>query len=437
MTQALEQPRNQQQAGDNGGNAMAKRSSFQPLAPIGSAGTLKNLLESQRNGIAQALPKHITPERLIKTLLVAANRNPDILKCTQASVIETLNRAAELGLDLSGTLGEAYPVPFNNKVKYKDENGRDREEYLMQLTLIIGYRGFEKLAWQSGMVDHIDAEVVCKNDRFSFKKGTTVTLDWSPCLDGDRGEIVGAYACVGIKGGGKLARFLPASDLEKIRSASKSKDSPAWRNWKDEMYRKCALKRTLKDAPLSTEKYVRAMEHDDSDLNLADVLEAETTRPRGAGALVDKLKNRQLPDIQVTEEEANRILESRAGRSVAPSPGDDSASPLVSSATASNEPSHADGTADDSSITPESTQAAPGGEGGNAAKLPDALPEHARNTQAWIDDLIPQFKPQGVSNHAARNDFHKQHAPHSWAKLPHEEQDAMYETLKRGEAFGA
>jgi recombination protein RecT len=66
------------------------------------------------------LPKHITPERLFKTLLVAANRNPDILKCTQASVLETINRAAELGLDLSGTLGEAYPVPFNNKVKTRD-----------------------------------------------------------------------------------------------------------------------------------------------------------------------------------------------------------------------------------------------------------------------------------------------------------------------------
>jgi recombinational DNA repair protein RecT len=76
-------------------------------------------------------------------------------------------------------------------------------------------------------------------------------------------RVVGAYACVKLKSGGKLARFLPKSDIEKIRNSAKSKDSPAWRNWWEEMARKCALKRTLKDAPLSTEKYVKAMEHEE------------------------------------------------------------------------------------------------------------------------------------------------------------------------------
>jgi hypothetical protein len=44
----------------------------------------------------------------------------------------------------------------------------------MQCQLIIGYRGLEKLAWQSGEVESIDAEVVCKNDTFIFRKGTEV-----------------------------------------------------------------------------------------------------------------------------------------------------------------------------------------------------------------------------------------------------------------------
>ena len=35
---------------------------------------LKGLLETQKAGIAAMLPKHITPERLFKTALVAANR---------------------------------------------------------------------------------------------------------------------------------------------------------------------------------------------------------------------------------------------------------------------------------------------------------------------------------------------------------------------------
>lgn len=292
MTQLMDPPAT---AGSNGNaqQAVAKRS-FEPLAPIGNASALKSLLDAQRNGIAQALPKHITPERLIKTLLVAANRSPDILKCTQSSILETINRAAELGLDLSGTLGEAYPVPFNNRVKTADG-----DRWVMQLQLIIGYRGLEKLCWQSGEVEFIDAEVVRERDHFVFRKGTDVHVEWSPCLSGDRGEVVGAYACVKMKSGGKLARFLPKSDIEKIRESSKSKDSPAWRNWWDEMARKCALKRTLKDAPLSTEKFVGAMEQDETDYQLADVLAAETTAPRrGAVAVLGKLQQRQLPDTQ-------------------------------------------------------------------------------------------------------------------------------------------
>lgn len=281
------------------GSEIDTRRSFNPYAPIGSAGALSGLLKAQRNSIAQALPKHITPERLIKTLLVAVNRNPQILECTQASILETINRAAELGLDLSGTLGEAYPVPFNNKIKMPD----GREIWAMQCSLIIGYRGLEKLAWQSGEVESIDAEVVYLKDKFVFKKGTEVLVEWTPCMEDDRGPVIGAYACVKMKSGGKLARFLPKSDIDKIRNASKSKNSPAWANWWDEMARKCALKRTLKDAPLSTEKFVAAIEQDHEDMDL-DVLHAAThdaqKRQGGSAGLLAKMTIEEEPPARST-----------------------------------------------------------------------------------------------------------------------------------------
>lgn len=254
----------------------ADRVAFKPFEPIGTAGGLKALVESQKASIAQALPKHITPERLIKTLLVAANRNPGILDCTQASVMETINRAAELGLDLSGTLGEAYPVPFTNKIKVPNGNGGTTDKFVKQLQLIIGYRGFEKLAWQSGEVQMIDAEVVHENDTFEFRKGFEPVLRFEMCLTGDRGAPIGAYALIITKSGGRMARFMPAADIEKIRQGAQSKDSPAWRNHWSEMARKTVLRRVMKDAPLSTEKLVAAMEHDDQDHKLADVLEATT-----------------------------------------------------------------------------------------------------------------------------------------------------------------
>jgi recombination protein RecT len=302
------------------------KTQFNPLAPIGSAGGLKSLLEAQKNGISAMLPRHITPERLFKTMLVAANRNPDLLKCTQASLLETINRAAELGLDLSGTLGEAYPVPFNNKVKV---NGA--EQWMSQCQLIIGYRGYEKLAWQSGEVSSIDAEVVCENDTFRFKKGSEVVVEWTPCLTGKRGNAIGAYCCVTMKNGGRIARFLVKDDIEKIRNSSKSKDSPAWRNWWDEMARKCVIKRTLKDAPLSTEKLAKAMEIE-HEADLLDVLDVEPTghgqpAPRQQ-ALADKLKTRQLPPAETAEEPAAVDQETGEVADEAPA-GDKPAAPAI------------------------------------------------------------------------------------------------------------
>jgi recombination protein RecT len=262
---------------------LAKRREYVPTAPVGSTGGLKSLMEMAKDSIAQALPRHVTPERLIKTMLVAANRNPMILECTQASVFETISRAAELGLDLSGTLGEAYPVPFRNSVK--DSKGNWQK--LMQLTLIIGYRGLEKLCWQSGEVTMIDAEVVYEKDHFVFKKGFEPVLEFEPSLSGDRGEPLGAYALIITKNGGRMARFMPSSDIEKVRQAAVSKDSPAWKNHWDEMARKTALRRVLKDAPLSTEKLVKAMEIDDANYDFARA--AMEDRTPGTAGLTARL----------------------------------------------------------------------------------------------------------------------------------------------------
>ena len=410
MTEVLEQP--QQQT-----TAIQKRANYNPLAPVGSG--LKGLLETQKDGIAKMLPRHITPERLFKTLLVAANKNPDIFRCTQASVLECVNRAAELGVDLSGTLGEAYPVPFNNKVKYTDESGRTQEVYVMQLTLILGYRGFEKLAWQSGEVESIDAEVVCENDQFIFKKGTEVLVDFQPCIRGDRGNPIGAYACVKLKSGGKLARFLTATDIEKIRNSAKSKNSPAWVNWWDEMARKCALKRTLKDAPLSTEKFTKALELEDQDLDLSDVISVEPEPRRGSAALVDKLKGREpvkdpfgqnvdVPPPPASEEEAERILQEKSSSSQS-SPSDSaapSAGPRQPEASASE--------------TDSAQSAVP-------AESPATVPAGA--DAEWFAFQIT--KALGCSETEAYSHMKLRLKP--WDKLKQKDRDAALASLRSGE----
>src|SRR5690348_17313747 len=65
--------------------------------------TLRDLLEKRRELIADVLPKHMTPERLIKLATVATARDPILARATALSIVNAVIKAAELGLDCSGT----------------------------------------------------------------------------------------------------------------------------------------------------------------------------------------------------------------------------------------------------------------------------------------------------------------------------------------------
>lgn len=223
---------------------------YRAQAPVGKIATMKQLLEANASNLAQVLPRHVTPERLVKTMLVAANRNPKILACTQASVIETINRAGELGLDLSGTLGEAYPVPFKNR-----------------LTLIIGYRGLAKLARQSGTVKRIEAEPVYERDVFRYSKGSNPVLEYVPHLKGERGKLVGFYALAEFPDGFWQADYMSVEEVEHTRQKAQSSDSPAWTDPQSyiEMGRKTVFRRLAKYLPLEGEKWEQALQVDNED----------------------------------------------------------------------------------------------------------------------------------------------------------------------------
>jgi recombination protein RecT len=261
---------------------------YNGLAPIGSANTLKALLNAQRESLMEILPKHVTPERLLKTMLVAVNRNQELLECTTASILETISRAAELGLDLSGTLGEAYPVPFNNKTK---SGG-----WVKQCQLIIGYRGMAKLARQSGEIKTITADVVHANDHFKLRKGSKAECVFEPNYT-DRGVVIGAFAHVEFKDGGEQFEFMLRDDIETIRRRSKAgtdrDGNPvgAWRSDWGEMAKKTVFKRLAKWLPLSpekAEKFARAMEIDAEDY-APEILELETTPSPKKAALLNAI----------------------------------------------------------------------------------------------------------------------------------------------------
>ncbi len=135
--------------------------------------TLKHLLERSKGQIAMALPRHLTAERMIRVAMTCFNRTPGLQDCTPLSIVACVIQASELGLVLSGVLGQAYMVPRFNK----NING-------MEATFQVGYRGFIDLAYRSGQVEGIPMRVVYTNDNFRYRLGTQQVIDHEPAREG-------------------------------------------------------------------------------------------------------------------------------------------------------------------------------------------------------------------------------------------------------------
>lgn len=226
--------------------AMEKAGAALTRKPRGAsaAATVKDVLERAMPEIRNALPKHMTPERMVRIAFSAISRNQALLKCTPMSLAKCVIESSELGLEPSGILGHAYLVPYNNR-----QTGQTEAQ------LQIGYRGFIELAGRSGRIRSINAEVVYEGDEFEFLRGTEEYLRHRPDLD--RPESAAprcVYAVVHYKDGGCDFELLTMAKIEAARKSSKTtrKDSP-WETHYEEMARKTAIRRLAKRLPLSPE----------------------------------------------------------------------------------------------------------------------------------------------------------------------------------------
>lgn len=225
---------------------------YEPSQPVGTVGTLQALLESPKmqlslHGIAS---KVLDPKRLLKMILLAVNRQPALLKCTQSSLLEATMTAAELGVDCSGTLGGGYLVPYGQKA-----------------TFILGYRGLIDLARRGGDVQSITAHVVYKNDKFKLVQGLEEKLEHEPNLDAEHkdDEITGAYMIARFKDGGHHIEYMNIKEILAIKKRSKAGDSGPWRTDFAEMVRKTVVRRGAKYLPLSIDA-VQAISQSDEGL---------------------------------------------------------------------------------------------------------------------------------------------------------------------------
>ena len=215
---------------------------------------LQSYLQARVPNLKAIAARHISPDRLIKVLITAVSRVPDLLDCTPTSLFLALMQAADLGLEPNTPLQLAAIVPFAKKGQ------RQKEAQLLPM-----YRGLIRLALQSGEVVSIMPRVVYEKDTFEIAYGTNERIDHKPHIGLNPGAAVGYYAIATMKDGTRTFDFMTRARVETIKARSQggSSESSPWSTDFDEMGLKSSVKHLCKYLSLSSEKFAAATAHDD------------------------------------------------------------------------------------------------------------------------------------------------------------------------------
>lgn len=212
---------------------------------------IREVIQSQRDEIAKAIPRHMNADRMIRVMLTAINTTPKLMECTRESLLSALMKCSQYGLEPDGR--HAHLIPFK-----KGKGANETHE----CQLIFDYKGLVNLVRRSGDITDIHCDVVYEKDDFEFSFGTNSQLRHRPNLkEQDRGAITCAYSFVKLKDGSTSYEVMPWWEIEAVKENSQgfkafkagyTHSNPWDTNWA-EMAKKTAFRRHTKWLPLSFE----------------------------------------------------------------------------------------------------------------------------------------------------------------------------------------
>ena len=270
--------------------------------------------DKMKKQFALALPKILPVDRFVRCLVTTINKTPELMECDQQSVLAAAMTAAQLGLEIDPVLGRAYMLPYGQ--------GRGKTAQL-----IIGYKGYVDLAYRSGQLSGLQAQVVYEKDDFEYQYGLEPKLNHIPSDEADRGALKYAYAVATFKNGGNAWRVLNRSEVmsHKNRSAAKNSKYSPW-NTEDEpaMWSKTAIRALSNILPLSPELKDAVATEDkrefgDKGLDIGEAI--DVTEPTAVETTEAETVVVEQKTIAEEEEEAKEVDASPAGMAGAANKG--------------------------------------------------------------------------------------------------------------------
>lgn len=183
---------------------------------------------------AQLLPTSMSPDRIIRTVLVSCEMQPKLLMADRGSLLRSAMTAAVLGLEVDGVTGQGYLVPFKGKVQF-----------------LPGYKGLVTIAGRSHRT--LEGFVVREGDRFEFDEANGL-IEHRRKLGNEAGrKIEGAYAVSRAEGAPTLVRVMSIDQLIETRNRSAGYkamgDGSTWVTNFEGMCRKSPMRRLANDVP--------------------------------------------------------------------------------------------------------------------------------------------------------------------------------------------
>ena len=215
---------------------------------------IATIFDQYKHQIAQALPKHLTADRMIQMAVTLISKNPKLKECSVGSLIGATMQASILGFRPVEALAYCYFVPYNNK----KVDAQGKESWVKEVQFQIGYRGLMDLARRSGQIKSIHAFAVYQGDDFSYSLGINPDIKHVPNETEPKNpkNLTHVYAVSHYKDGGYNFVVLTKKEVEALRrrnAMQKEEAAGAWKTDYEAMAMAKAIKQLAKYLPLSDE----------------------------------------------------------------------------------------------------------------------------------------------------------------------------------------
>jgi phage RecT family recombinase len=251
--------------------------------------------------VSQVYEKNqLSTELELQFIQLKINESPQLIRAAKAnpeSLYSSILQAAESGLSLNPQWQEGYLVPYNMKVDGKD---------VPTVTFSPLYRGKKKLLIIKGIVKNIVTELVYEGEFFEEEIINGVhEIKHKPnsFRRSDPSKIIGGYATITLNND-QLQYVVKGRDyFERCKKASEKKmggkTSPAWREWYDQMCRKCLINAADSVTPkigVNAETTQLLNDINTNDVDYVDVTDE------------DKVEKLTQPKLKLTEKGFSELL---------------------------------------------------------------------------------------------------------------------------------